>query len=206
MTEKEDLAQQEFLHTIGAAVIVPFLQSATCGLLIGIVLLFVLLKSRVEIWDSLFYALIAWGVVTLIGFIALQFHWLSLTNIERVLNTDLDGNGEIGPTVTEHTVKIHVHKPNGVTTVARLKLADEVMHELATRLLAGVPFSETQWTGRGKLLSKSKFLEIREEMELRGLIVLRNAKAPTQGYVLTEEGRQTMQEIVDAPAPAENRS
>jgi hypothetical protein len=66
---------------------------------------------------------------------------------------------------------------------------------LAKGLLAGRPFSEAEWTGRGRLFSKSEFRALRTQLLDRNLLAWRNSAAPAQGVELTHEGRTLFEQL-----------
>jgi len=206
-----DVSKQKFLHDREAAALSPLLQALISGVFFSLALYGIL--NTLHVLDDWKIALISCPIVWLMVWTGLQMRWLNLISFaERLTGWDLPGNDGIelqATTATEtmHTVKVDIHEvQNGgyvKTTSARFQATDHVMRELAQGLLDGRPFTEAEWTGRGKLLSKPKFIEIREEMERRRLIKLRSPNFPQQGFELTKSGQETMRQIADSPTPGE---
>lgn len=187
------------LHTQQAGATLPLLQAVITGGLVGLIVLVLTLWQRVR--DGLIYALLAWLTVSCITWLVLQYHWYSLTAIERFTGVDIDQDGYIGEPVQEpaslrHVVTVDIRQKNegGFDQIktATLPFSEQDMRLLATGLLAGKSFSEREWTGAGKLLSVGQFREARAEMIRRGMLELVNSKDVRQGYRLTKAGAAVM--------------
>jgi len=66
---------------------------------------------------------------------------------------------------------------------------------MARGLLAGRPFSESEWSGGGAPYSRRAFRALRAELMERGLVRWRDAGAPTQGVELSPVGRAVLREV-----------
>lgn len=74
------------------------------------------------------------------------------------------------------------------------------LEQLATGLMiAGDPFSQRRWTGKGRPFSINQFNSLRDEMLRRSLIRLINDKDPRQGYELTGMGRSVIKRFLPSP-------
>jgi hypothetical protein len=220
LIERDDLhrqrvGEQAYLHTAQAGATLPLIQSTITGFLLGLAAFFVALKLRAE--DAWFYGLITWLVVQVITWLILQWHWFSLTKLEKLTGFDLNGDGVLGdqsrdiPQAVAKTVQVNVRETTNDghlrVTVARFPIDEARLAQLAQGLLAGTPFAERFWTGSGKLLALSEFREMRTEMLKRGMLEQVNPKTPARGYRLSRAGRAAMRELASmmddryAPSP-----
>lgn len=203
-------SEKAFLHTQQAGAILPLLQSVITGALVGLLALAVLLVLRAR--DAWIWALLIGLSVTTLVWAALQLHWYWLTRIEKMTGMDLNGDGMIGQEPareTSHTVRVNVEeiRQGHVRIVtARFPVDEWMMQDLAKGLLAGIPFAERHWTGRGKPFSLREFRLTRDEMLKRGLIRPVSEKSNLQGYELTKTGLAVMRQLAGShsPTPDEN--
>lgn len=210
---QQKVSGQAYLHTREAAAYVPLLQSVFTGFLLALLVFIGLLLARVFILDALLWALVAWVLVVAAVWIGLQFHWFSLTNLERLTGLDINRDGVIAAPPaspareTRRTVQvldIREVTPNGhlKITTARFDAPEWKLVALAQGLLAGKPFAERQWTGENGPFSQSEFDRLRAEMLQRGLLRQKSVKSKTQGYELTPAGRAVMQDFASrSPTP-----
>lgn len=192
-----------FLHTREAAAWVPLMQSAITALLVTVAFSAALIALDVRRWWG--WA-IAGGVITLIWmWWRLLNHWFRLTaHLEQLTGLDLNGNGRVDePEEVEpvpQTVKVQLSRvsESGSWSGEYFDLPGslEDLKTLARGLLDGRPFTEREWTGRGKPYASEAFRSMRRELLRRGLIELASAKDARQGYVLTDEGAAFMSELV----------
>jgi hypothetical protein len=76
----------------------------------------------------------------------------------------------------------------------------ERLELLARGLLAGLPFSEAQWSGGQGIFTRSEFSQLRAELIKRGLASWNNPHTNARGAQLTPSGRAIMRRLGGAPA------
>jgi hypothetical protein len=110
-----------------------------------------------------------------------------------------------GPVVAEAVrsrpvVAVEISEPErGRMAYIDLPGSPEALCELARGILAGRPFSESEWCGSGshRPYSRADFRQLRAVMLDRGLCTWRNPESPTQGVVLSAVGRVVFREIAN---------
>jgi hypothetical protein len=101
-------------------------------------------------------------------------------------------------------IKLEITKPtDGGTSTAMIDLpiGADALQALAAGLVAGAPFSEVEWSGAGKPLSRSEFRAVRQALLDRGLAAWASEKDRRQGLHLTPEGVTVFTSIAGAPLP-----
>lgn len=199
-------AEKSFLHTLGAAVVVPFWQSVAISMAVGLVALILFVRFGALITDALLNAGTVAAITFLISLLFLLRHWFFLT-VERTLNIDLPGVGEEKPKEPKVT-RIQIDELTKAGHIRQAKMinlpaSEDELKTLFTGLQAGRPFSEREWAGDGKLLSVSRFRDLRAEMIRRELLTLRNSKDARQGYILTPEGKAVQDTYADLLSPSQ---
>lgn len=199
----EGNSSKAFLHTREAAAWVPLMQSAITSLLVTVAFSAVLIALDVRRWWGWAVAV---GVVTLIlMWWRLLNHWFKLTaHLEQLTGLDLNMNGRVDEPEDEpepQTVKVQLSRvsESGSWSGEYFDLPGslEDLKALAQGLLDGRPFTEREWTGRGKPYASEAFRSLRRELLRRGLIELASTKDARQGYVLTDEGTAFMLNLVE---------
>lgn len=193
-------AEKSFLHTTGAAVVVPFWQSLIIASAVGLASFVVFVRFGSMIIDAFWNALTVTVIVFLLTFVFLLRHWFALT-IERTFNIDIPGMGEEKPKepkvtriqIDELTRQGHIRQVSFID----LPISESKLKTLAAGLMAGRPFSEREWAGSGKLMSSSEFRELRQELIRRELLEQANSKDPRQGYRLNVRGEAVMKTYAD---------
>lgn len=183
-------AEKSFLHTLGAAVIVPFWQSVAISVAVGCVAFIVLFRFGSLLTDTVINSLTVMAVTFLLSLLFLLRHWFFLT-VEKTFNIDIPGVGEEPPKPKVTRIQIDELTKAGHIRQAKmidLPASEAELKTLFSGLKAGRPFSEREWAGDGKLLSSDRFRALRAEMIRRELLKIRNTKDHRQGYVLTPEG------------------
>jgi hypothetical protein len=183
-------AAGEFLHSFTAGVALPGLQAVITGGLLGLAAGMVAgLAGWSRPWA---WGLGSWAVVQACTWSALLWRWLDLTKpLERVIGLDLDNDGYIGDPeeLPPPNVRIELVSPDKrQTVISHLPCTQAQLVTLSTGLLAGQPFSESEWTGAGRPFSRREFRDLREEMLKRGMLAWRNEQAPSQGMIFTAAG------------------
>jgi len=190
---------------ITAPVTIPLLQSLITGMFAGIAagVVCAVIGFDFSAWAG---GAVVGVLVTFGSWLTFRGHWQAV--IERALGVDFNGDGIIGepqaPTLPEPApLRIELLQDNG----ARGDFIDlpyrEKLPELASGLLSGRQFSQTVWTGGGRLFSRAEFENVRGEMIRRGLARWKNPAAPAQGAELTPAGRAVLRKLAgrDSPSP-----
>lgn len=189
-------SEKSFLHTLGAAVVVPFWQSVIVAFSFSLATF--VLDGRffhTFITDAFWNGATIFVIVFPLTFIFLMRNWLALI-IEKTFNIDIPGMGEEEPK-EPHVTRIQIDELTSQGHIRQAKMinlpiSESKLQTLAAGLMSGRPFSEREWAGSGKLMSSSEFRELRQEMIRRGLLEQANSKDPRQGYRLTVHGEAVM--------------
>lgn len=193
IVQASSYAERQFLHTFVAGAILPLVQAFITGAIVFVVALTFALRAGAM--DPFSWP-ITLGVVAFGGmWIGLQRRWLTLTNLERILNVDLNQDDVIGEPKSREPVVIRIDKiMNGhyQSSMVRLPVSEEQLIALARGFELHRPFTEREWTGEGKAFSSEEFRELRREMLRRELIMRKSARGTRPGYVLTGDGIETM--------------
>ena len=197
-------AEKQFLHTQTAAVFVPLLQSAVTGLIVFVICLVIALKVNardVFSWPLVF-GIVTFGCVWLM----LQTRWITLTNIERMIGRDLNGDKLIGKPEQATAPKVirieHIESGRYSSRDIRLTASEEQLFKLAEGFHLGRAFAEKEWTPQSKGFSTAEFRTLRAEMIKGGLIELKNGGEPRQGFKLTADGEKWVESYL-APSPTD---
>lgn len=192
---------------ITAPVTVPFLQAIITGALAGIAggVVCAVIGFDFSPWAAGFST---WAVVTLGAWLSFRGRWQMV--IERALGVDLNHDGVIGepeptPAPEPESIRVELLQEGGRRgDFIDLPHADR-LPALASGLLEGRQFSQTVWTGAGRLYSRAEFEAVRGEMLRRGLCRWKNPQAPAQGVELTPAGRAVLRRLSgkDNPSPTD---
>lgn len=198
-------SEKQFLHTQTVAVVVPLMQSAVTGLIVFIVCVVMAFKfNAMDVLSvPLVFGVLAFGATWFLH----QRRWITLTNLERMLGKDLNGDGSVGTPkqVTAPTViRIeHIEKGRYRSRDIKLSADEQALTLLAIGLTNGKRFSEKEWTPESKGFSTEGFRQLRSDMLKYGLIELKNEAEPRQGFRLTEDGEEWRKRYV-IPSPIED--
>jgi hypothetical protein len=195
--------ERSYLHTRGAGVAVPFMQSVVTAFIVaalfGVAFWAFGLRRMEKVTVLIFVIALAWD------WFNHRRHWFGLTAVlENIVNRDLDGDKVIGE---PQTIRIQVDKIESgrvhVTSLYDLPVDARRFKTLCEGLVADppLPFSERQWAGKGKSFSGPEWRKLQAEMKRRELIVLRDASAPKQGYILTPAGVAMALKVAASPTP-----
>ena len=176
-----------------AAVVIPLTQSLITGALSGMT--FTAVCWALEWPNPGKFGLVGSLAVTTAVWISSAAAWLK--RLERVLGTDLNGDGYIGqaPPVDREPaapVRIEIVSDSGRRSdFLSLPAEPDQLKALGAALIGGESFSVHRWTGPKGLFTRSQFDQLRQEFINRGL--MRQAgQAANQGYCLTGKGRAVM--------------
>lgn len=163
---------------------VVFLQAVGSGLFVG------LLGGGLAVWLGWpWFAPVASGLVTasVVWFGALADSRSMLRRVERVVNRDLDGDGDIGPQTVQHEYTVKEQRADGSTSwqvLVGLPLEPESLREFARGVLAGRT-STHSWAG---VLERKEFEQIRDRL-ISGGFARWAGRNRNQGWELTHKGR-----------------
>ncbi len=182
---------------ITAPVTIPLLQSVITGILAGIAagVLVGVLRVGFSAWAAGFST---WALVTLGAWLSFRGRWQVV--IERALGVDLNHDGVIGepelpPQPEPQSLRVELLQEGGRRgDWIDLPFPDK-LPALAAGLLEGRQFTQTVWTGGGRLYSRAEFEAVRGEMLRRGLARWKNPQAPAQGAELTPAGRAVLRKL-----------
>ena len=187
------------LHSFTAGILIPGAQASITGIMIAIPAGVIAYLAQFQApWA---WSLLTWSLVQAIAWLRLLWRWLDLTRpLELATGLDLDGDGQIGEPAT---VRIQLTSDDGrQTQLMDLPTTEAKLITLAHALAAGAPLSESEWTGAGKLYSRSEFRTLRDEFLARGLVTWTSPDDHRQGVTLTKPGRAMMQYLATRhPSP-----
>jgi len=189
----------ERLSTLESDVYVPALQAlllaVVWGLAAVVVAAVVVIISGLAWWFAA--AVFVVVVVVVLAWQAtagVQLRRELLWRQEVLEGVDLDDDGVVGP-----PMRVEVTEGRQVRFVD-FGVDEERVAQLARGVLAGRPFSEGEWSGRGAPFSLREFRRLRGELIERGLAAWVNERAHSQGVVLTAAGRAVFRRIANSPS------
>lgn len=194
-------AEKQFLHTFVVGVWLPLLQASITAVVafIGTLIVLYLLDAIDILKPALMVAAITWVVMWLY----LMRRWLNITAFERVTGIDINGDGVIGAARKKPNEPLvirldDVRNGNYRSRTMELEVTEEELVELARGLLNGRPFTEREWTGKGKPFSSGQegsFRRLRSAWLKQGLLQVVSDKDHRQGFDFTDEGWATLEKL-----------
>jgi len=152
---------------------------------------------------------VKWPLVTAGSVMLLVMAWWLLLlwkddllwTIEMITGLDVNLDGQVGE---PKIITIEMAAPNQ-RQMRYLHLPVGVQEQDLQRLCIGLmiqqrPFSEAEWTGRGRPFSRAQFREIRAKMLEAGMVVWKDERHKTQGTELTVFGKQALQRVLESNA------
>lgn len=190
-------SDRQFLHTLLAGALLPFVQSTITAIMAGIGTITILyLFDAIDYWKP---TLIVSAVVWVVAWIYTQRRWFNLTSFENIIGIDINGDGEIGKPTKEPELVIRLDEITADnhyrSRKINLAISDETLTTLARGLLTGIPFSERRWAGQGKLLSSPQFRALRSEFLKQGLLEVMNDKDNRQGFDFNAQGWAFLEKV-----------
>lgn len=192
------VSDQAYLHTTQSGALVPLIQSVITGALITAPIVIILVKlnaTDIFTWSLLVFFSITAGMWTYSW-----MHWLGLT-LERMTGIDLNGDGVICDEVIV-PVRVDIEQTDDnihTTTRARFPNERKLVAVADAIVNSGASFSVREIVEKRKLLSRSEFEDMREEMVNRGIIALKNPVFPHIGYDVTRAGKAVFRDLLDRP-------
>lgn len=192
---------RQFLFTFLSGVLLPLGQAAVTGLLVALItLLFT--------WDSLYILeSFVWpfrlGIATLIVFWFLSLkRWMKLTDLERLLNVDINQDNQIGEVPVPRVIKVRntVVREGGFVHIEETNLpdwlTDDQLAHLAKGVLSGQGLGWRTYTGKGKPFSKEQIESLKAILEKKGYIQFKDGKK-SLGYEPTSAGLEFFKQSVE---------
>ncbi|HFD38520.1 MAG TPA: hypothetical protein ENJ31_01535 [Anaerolineae bacterium] len=188
--------------SLGADVVVPLVQALITGGLLAGVIAFLLWQVAPDLdGDPLAaWAGLALGISTLAWLVLLGQTRRLLWAVERAIAQDLDGDGAVGKPVPPPppTIRVEVAREDGrQVQFVDLPISPRAAGIIARGVLRGQRLSESAWSGRGGVCSRSEFGRFRAVLIERGWAVWRNPQAPAQGIELTAAGRAVFRRLAE---------
>ena len=194
-------SDKAFLHTPMAAVGVPLLIAFITALAIMAgTAAFIYLINGYEYLKPM----IATGMATFVfTWLALQFRWISLTQLENKTNIDINGDGRIGEPVPARVTST-IQQVNEVTEQGHLNVSQNVRWSASPAQLKaiciglhdnGMSLSERDWSPieQGRPFSIGQIRKLKAEMIENGIIVMVNGKNKSLGFTETRAGQRMIE-------------
>ena len=146
------------------------------------------------------WPLVVAGFVTL----AVMVWWLLalardqlLWTVETITGIDVNQDGVVGE---PKRISIEVANPdNRSLKYLHLPVEEKALRQLCVGLIVQQrPFSEAEWTGRGRPFSRAQFRDIRARLLEANVITWKDARHKTQGVEFTAWGRTVMRRALES--------
>jgi hypothetical protein len=179
-------AEKSFLHTTGAAVVVPFWQSVIFSIAVGFVAFVFFLRFGSILTDAALNTVTVMAVTFLLSFVYLLRHWFALT-IEKTFDIDIPGLGmePEKPAPIHYTVNTFNKEGHmtGQSQYTFTSVTDEQIHTFChkTRKM-GFPISRRKWEETG-IISGDAYRAFYGELVKQGLVGVQQGR-----NALTEAG------------------
>lgn len=212
-------AQQEQIRTLMLSAWIIGGCGALVALIISGVIIYFTQETAPYVWALIPLSILA-GVITAAVLSIMWIHkaavrgW-QLEDIDRAYRLrdvddlyDLRHNLPGAPAYDMMRVELVQPLPGGQQTqIIDLPSDSERLEKLARGLLAGLPLSESQWTGGRGIFTRSEFSALRGELIRRGLVQWNNSHTTARGAALTASGRAIMRRFAgetvrSSPPPA----
>lgn len=181
-------AEKSFLHTTGAAVVVPFWQSVIIALVVGLLAFFIQVRLGSYISNAAWNSLIVSTIVFLLMFVYLLRHWFALT-IEKSLNIDIPGLGYEPPKSKPAEVWVKKINPDGAyqADLRTFSISEEKLLRFAQAMVHGLPISRRYWMTHG--FTDGEYRKFQAENIRMGYWETAG-EGSNAGFILTEEGEE----------------
>lgn len=148
-----------------------------------------------------FAPLLGMGVsAALVWFLTLSDSRSLLRRVERITNTDLDGDQVVGaPEPERHEYVFTEKKPDGAISMSMTydlgDISPERLQTFAKAILAGQSTKTSNWTGAAGLFSRAQYDRLRDKLIQRDLARWCSSKNKATGWALTKRGADLFQSI-----------
>lgn len=191
---------KEYMHRKESAFDILIRQTIASGLIA-----FVTVAGLGLVWDWLYWLEFA----ATLGLITIPVYWYLAVSTwrkdSRPEKPVVVSGADNKPIKMVHVRHDHVNE-NGHYSTSNYELPEgnwpNSLSVLAKGVLAGRPFTETEWAGPNKPFSIPDFRELRKlglnpKDPSHKLFVYKNSNAKQQGIVLTKKGRELFEELAD---------
>lgn len=182
-------ADRQFMHTFLVGAFLPLLQAMITAIMVGVGALVIL--SQFNLIDPLKPTLIASALTMVLTWLYLQRRWLNLTALEKMLNLDINRDGQIGekPKKKETVIWINDESNGAVSSVrAKLSIGDDDLIFLADGLVnRHRPFSRREWIPKANGFSRDEWDDIQSDCLKFKIVEVKGA-----GFELTKAGKAVM--------------
>lgn len=175
-----------------SVVIIPFLQAAISGFLVGIVMLAIKAEKEQALAAGGAWALLTW------------LYMLKSSREERryllgIQEPELAQVAESKQEPERAPLRVEIKESETHTIYAQLNITQEQLLGLARGISRGEPFSESSWCGARKLFTLGEFRELREELLKRRLLVWKRENYHAQGVELSPGARAFFRYCASSP-------
>lgn len=200
----EHHARDSYL-SVKVAVVIPLLQAAVSGLLLGSLAAAILWLLGLNTIIVAFTTIVAFTmvVVSLVASAA----WISGLRFWREMVSHLDGKIERIPLTSyvepePDSVRVELIQDSGrAGSYISLPASPSKLKQLASGLLTGKSFTESSWCGAHGIFTRAEFVQLRDEMYKRGLLALNSPSTPARGYSLTPGGKACIRYLAETTTP-----
>lgn len=184
------------------AIIIPFVHGTVTGFFLAFTAAVLAYYTAWLPWFPVFMVALP-TVTTLVWIARIQHHQNMGDWLETITHKDWNGDGQIGNEQPPAVVEVRLTSEDGSQQQrAWLPASEEELHILAKGILqSNRPFSEEEWSGRGKPFSQGGIEKLRDEFIRRGWAFWINPDEHRAGVQFTEAGRAVLRQFArDAPA------
>ena len=191
----QDYGLAEFLRParaagVGSDVMVPLLQAAVSGFVIGLL----------SLWPTIRFFW-AWYIPLIIGGVAFAAAWFTLLKSHRQSLWDVERfTNELHqeqPEPAQMYVKLRIDEDGQHTKFVDLPLDPAQLQTIARATVNGRSFSLASWAGRGKLLSRSQFETLRDWLLDNDYGRWADENNHAAGFDFTNKGRALWRGLVE---------
>jgi hypothetical protein len=198
---QKDATVRTHYQTVTTGVLIPAAQALLTGVWLGISAGVIAYFLGTDGWRVGF---ISFVLCSTFCWLYLMRRWMSLVwQIEQWLQTDLTGDEIVGEPVIEQTIKHQIEaivKEGNKTSIIDLPGDPGKLSLLARGLIIKeLVLTEDVWVNKGPF-TLSEFRKLRNVMEKRKLIRLKNPKSHRPGFILTDKGREVLLSIIENEA------
>lgn len=200
-TPAANYSDKQFLHTFQVGLLLPLAQASITAVMsmIGTVVVLYLFDAVDFVKPTLVMGVLTW----ISTFLYLMRRWLNLSALERMTGMDINGDGQIGVEKKKPAEPLvirldDVRNGNYRSRTMEVNATEEQLRELAEGLLNGKPFTEREWTGRGKPFSSGQggsFRALRATWLKQGILEVVSYKDNRQGFDFTDMGWATLAKL-----------
>jgi hypothetical protein len=200
-TPAANYSDKQFLHTFQVGLLLPLAQASVIAVMsmVGTLVILYLFDAVDFVKPMLVMGVLTW----IVAFVYLMRRWLNLSALERMTGMDINGDGQIGAEKKKPSEPLvirldDVRNGNYRSRTMEVNATEEQLRELADGLLNGKPFTEREWTGRGKPFSSGQggsFRALRAVWLKQGILEVVSDKDNRQGFDFSDMGWATLAKL-----------